>query len=166
MIRNKTIRAAHGAVLAEVSASSALFLGVLMLITFALIQAAICLHIINGCQQASRQAAREAAILYMKSSGGQAPSDSSVNSELQKVLVPGVVNSTNQFSVVWPTSYPKNPHPPLTVTVTCTAAPGQAGFNGTPDNIGIPASLAIPGLGIVFSNGNMMKASTTYPLRP
>lgn len=157
-------RAARGAVLAEVSASSALFVSILVLITFALTQAAIALHIMHGLQQASRQAAREAAILYMKGSGGQSPTSSMIDSEFQKIYIAGVVNSSNQFAITWPTTYTKNAHPPLSVTVTCTAAPGQKGFNGLGDNIGIPAAIALPGVGIVFNN--VMKATSTYPLRP
>ncbi|MFX7784497.1 hypothetical protein ABTJ92_19950, partial [Acinetobacter baumannii] len=79
-------------------------------------------------------------MLYIKSGGGQQPGDSSISEELQKIVVPGVVNDSSQFTVTWPTSYPKNPHPPLTVSVICTAAPGQTGQSSSTPNIMFPGA--------------------------
>lgn len=164
-VRNRR-RCATGAVLAEATASTVIFVSLVVVLMFVMIQSCVCLHILNGLTQGARDGAREMALLYLKSGGGDTPNEAAVNTALQRIQVPGVINQSSQFSVVWPASYSRNSHPQPCVTVTCYAAMGQAaGSNGT-NNLTLPFG-KISIFGKTFSLQELsLKASATYPLRP
>lgn len=158
-------RNANGAVLAEATASTVIFVSLVVVLMFVMIQSCVCLHILNGLTQGARDGAREMALLYLKSGGGDRPNAAAINTALSRIQVPGVVNQSSQFSVVWPTNYSRNSHPQPCVTVTCFAAMGQAGSNGSA-NIKLPFG-KISFFGKTFSLQDLsLKASATYALRP
>jgi len=156
-------RNSKGAILAETTASTALLYGFVIVLLYFVAQACFGLLIMNGLSQAAREAARELSVLYVRSGGSSTPSSASINEVFEKIAVGGVVNNASQFSATWPTSYVRNSHPQQTVTVICTAAPGQT---GTVKNLAFPwtslsyftAKFSLAGLN--------MQASATYPLRP
>lgn len=159
-------RNSSGFVLAEATASTSIFAGITFCVLCLVIQAGISMHITNGLNQSARQAARELSILYIKSGGGDQPDATSQQTALRKAMVPGAVNQVSQYTVVWPSTFTKNAHPPQTVSVLCTAAPGQAGSNGMVKNLGLPWT-SVNLLGKTFSlNVFQMRSSATYPLRP
>jgi hypothetical protein len=101
----------------------------------------------------------------MRSGGNQTPDSASIDGVFQKIAVGGIVNNPGQFSASWPTVYTRNCHPPLTVTVTCTAAPGLMGANGNP-NLGFPWGTVSLWTSQFSLSGITLKSSATYPLRP
>ena len=163
--RAKPRRSSRGAILAETTASTALLYGFVILLMYVVAEACFSFIIMNGLNQAAREGAREMAMLYLKSGGYQTPDSTSIANCLDKISVAGIVNSSSQFSVSWPTAYTRNSHPPLMVTVICNAAPGQSGSNGG-TNLALPGS-ALSLWATKFSLvGISMKATATYPLRP
>ncbi len=155
-----------GLVLAEATAGTVIFILLVIVLLFVMIQSCICIHILNGLTQGARDGARKMALLYAKSGGGASPTSSAVNSALQRIQVAGIVNQSSQFNVAWPASYGKNSHPQPTVTVTCYAAPGQSGGASGVDNITLPVNV-LSLFGQNFSLQQLsLRASATYPLRP
>jgi hypothetical protein len=163
--RRKT-RSANGAILAETTASTALLYAFVILLMYVVIEACLSFFIMNGLNQAAREGAREMAALYIRSGGYQTPESSNISNVFSKITVGGIVNDPSQFTAYWPTTYTKNSHPPLTVTVVCAANPGQSGSSSSKKNLAMPGS-ALSVWATKFSIvGLSMKASATYPLRP
>ena len=166
MAKSSRMRNPHGAILAETTASTALLYGFVILLMYVVVEACLSFFIMNGLNQAARQGAREMAALYIRSGGYQTPDASNINNVFEKITVGGIVNDASQFTAYWPSAYTKNSHPPLMVTVVCTAAPGQTGSSNSSKNLAMPGS-ALSVWATKFSIvGLSMKASATYPLRP